>query len=218
MLDEDSGSRRFAHADLRARDSGSRVSDPHALLFSSSRSVSMESLLATADSQRIRHDERPRIRLRVHDSLRSRWYRDGAGWKVVRSKWVSGGFIWRWARSRVRQDFRRRLRARPLLELACITIAAAGTSSCIGPFWAIPAGFLAEAATAGGIALINSVGNLGGFAGPYLAGFIVERTHEFFGGNDHDGNSAGNRRRGCARALTREPNPVDSSDNVTYCC
>ena len=67
----------------------------------------------------------------------------------------------------------------PVLELACITIAAAGTSSCVGPFWAIPAGILTEAAAAGGIALINSVGNLGGFAGPYVAGFIVQRTHDF---------------------------------------
>ncbi len=67
----------------------------------------------------------------------------------------------------------------PVLELACITIAAAGTSSCVGPFWAIPAGILTEAAAAGGIAFINSVGNLGGFAGPYVAGFIVQRTHNF---------------------------------------
>jgi ACS family tartrate transporter-like MFS transporter len=67
----------------------------------------------------------------------------------------------------------------PILELACITLAAAATSSCVGPFWAIPAGFLTEAAAAGGIALINSVGNLGGFAGPYVAGFIVQRTHNF---------------------------------------
>jgi ACS family tartrate transporter-like MFS transporter len=67
----------------------------------------------------------------------------------------------------------------PILELACITLAAAGTSSCVGPFWAIPAGILSEGAAAGGIALINSVGNLGGFAGPYLAGFIVQRTHHF---------------------------------------
>ncbi len=67
----------------------------------------------------------------------------------------------------------------PILELACITLAAAGTSSCVGPFWAIPAGILTEAAAAGGIALINSIGNLGGFAGPYIAGFIVERTHDF---------------------------------------
>ena len=49
----------------------------------------------------------------------------------------------------------------------------------MGPFWAIPAGILTEAAAAGGIALINSVGNLGGFAGPYVAGFIVQRTHNF---------------------------------------
>jgi MFS family permease len=67
----------------------------------------------------------------------------------------------------------------PILELTFITIAAAGTSACVGPFWAIPAGILTEAAAAGGIALINSVGNLGGFAGPYVAGFIVQRTHNF---------------------------------------
>jgi ACS family tartrate transporter-like MFS transporter len=67
----------------------------------------------------------------------------------------------------------------PVLELACITVAAAGTSACVGPFWAIPAGMLTEAAAAGGIALINSVGNLGGFVGPYLAGFLVERTDNF---------------------------------------
>jgi cyanate permease len=67
----------------------------------------------------------------------------------------------------------------PILELACITIAAAGTSSCVGPFWAIPSSILSEEAAAGGIALINSVGNLGGFAGPYAAGYILEKTHNF---------------------------------------
>jgi ACS family tartrate transporter-like MFS transporter len=67
----------------------------------------------------------------------------------------------------------------PAVELACIALASAGTSSCVGPFWAIPASILADAGAAGGIELINSVGNLGGFAGPYVAGFIVERTHNF---------------------------------------
>ena len=67
----------------------------------------------------------------------------------------------------------------PIVELAWITLAAAGTSGCVGPFWAIPAGIWSEAAAAGGIALINSVGNLGGFAGPYLAGFVVQRTNNF---------------------------------------
>ena len=67
----------------------------------------------------------------------------------------------------------------PIAELACITIAAAGTSSCVGPFWAIPSSILGEEAAAGGIALINSVGNLGGFAGPYAAGYIVEKAHGF---------------------------------------
>ena len=67
----------------------------------------------------------------------------------------------------------------PIAELACIALASAGTSSCVGPFWAIPSSLLGEEAAAGGIALINSVGNLGGFAGPYAAGFIIEKTHGF---------------------------------------
>ena len=67
----------------------------------------------------------------------------------------------------------------PIAELAWITLAAAGTSSCVGPFWAISSSILGEEAAAGGIALINSVGNLGGFAGPYAAGFIIEKTHAF---------------------------------------
>jgi MFS transporter, ACS family, tartrate transporter len=67
----------------------------------------------------------------------------------------------------------------PALELLCITIAAAGTWSCFGPFWAIAAGMLSDEAAAGGIALINSVGNLGGFAGPYAVGLVRDATHSF---------------------------------------
>jgi MFS transporter, ACS family, tartrate transporter len=67
----------------------------------------------------------------------------------------------------------------PILEVACISLAASGVLSCVGPFWATVSGMLTEAAAAGGIALINSVGNLGGFAGPYASGFIVTATHNF---------------------------------------
>jgi ACS family tartrate transporter-like MFS transporter len=49
-------------------------------------------------------------------------------------------------------------------------------------FWAVPTEFLSENAAAVSIGLINSVGNLGGFAGPYALGFLVTRTHTFSAG------------------------------------
>lgn len=44
--------------------------------------------------------------------------------------------------------------------------------SAIPSFWALPSRFLTGAAAAGGIGLINSVGNLGGFAAPYVTGAL----------------------------------------------
>jgi len=49
----------------------------------------------------------------------------------------------------------------------------------LGPFWALPTAFLKEQAAAGGIALINSMGAVGGFVGPYLLGEVKERTGSF---------------------------------------
>jgi len=48
-----------------------------------------------------------------------------------------------------------------------------------GPFWSLPSMFLTGTAAAGGIALINSVGNLGGFAGPYILGYVKDTTHSY---------------------------------------
>ena len=45
-------------------------------------------------------------------------------------------------------------------------------------FWTLPTSFLTGAAAAGGIALINSIGNLGGFVGPYAIGWIKDATGE----------------------------------------
>ncbi len=42
--------------------------------------------------------------------------------------------------------------------------------------------FLSGTAAAGAIALINSIGNLGGFAGPYVVGMVKQTTHSFAGG------------------------------------
>jgi len=70
----------------------------------------------------------------------------------------------------------------PYLELAAISIGFAGISSALGPFWSIPNVFLGGAAAAGGIALINSLGNLGGFVGPTLMGYVKQTTGGFAGG------------------------------------
>ena len=52
----------------------------------------------------------------------------------------------------------------------------AGTLAAISVFWALPSGFLGRTAAAGGIALINSLADLGGFAGPYLMGWLRHAT------------------------------------------
>jgi MFS transporter, ACS family, tartrate transporter len=70
----------------------------------------------------------------------------------------------------------------PIAELVALSIGAAGIFSAFGPFWAIPSSFLGGTAAAGGIALINSLGNLGGFVGPWLVGAVKEATQSFAGG------------------------------------
>ena len=67
--------------------------------------------------------------------------------------------------------------ANPYLALASLALAFAGIKSTIAPLWALATAFLTGSAAAGGIALINSVGNLGGYVGPYIVGVIKDRTH-----------------------------------------
>jgi len=74
------------------------------------------------------------------------------------------------------------LEAPPAAAIALLSVAAAGVWGCFGPFWALPGGFLAGSAAAGGIALINSIGNLGGFTGPYALGLLREATGDFRAG------------------------------------
>ena len=59
------------------------------------------------------------------------------------------------------------------------SIAGAGRGTDVTYF---PAAFLSGAAAAGGIALINSIGNLAGFAGPYAMGSIKDMTGSYTGG------------------------------------
>lgn len=68
----------------------------------------------------------------------------------------------------------------PILALFAITLAAAGVWSTLAPFWTLPHALLKEgAAKASGLALINSIGNLGGFGGPYLVAFLKSTTGDF---------------------------------------
>ena len=62
-----------------------------------------------------------------------------------------------------------------------LAVATVGAHAIFGPFWSIPPQFLRGAAAAAGIALINSVGNLGGFAGPYLMGWVKQTTGSYAG-------------------------------------
>ncbi len=64
----------------------------------------------------------------------------------------------------------------PLLDIAGISIAAAGVMSIDAIQWAMPAAALNASAAAAGVALINSFGNLGGFFSPTLIGFISQKT------------------------------------------
>jgi len=70
----------------------------------------------------------------------------------------------------------------PVVSLAALSLGALGMWSALGPFWARSATFASGSAAAGAIALVNSVGNLGGFLGPYLVGLVKEHTDGFAGG------------------------------------
>lgn len=70
----------------------------------------------------------------------------------------------------------------PIVVVFCLAIAATGLYGCMSIFWLIPPTFLTGAAAAVGIATINSVGNLGGFAGPFVVGWIKDTTGDFIYG------------------------------------
>jgi cyanate permease len=69
----------------------------------------------------------------------------------------------------------------PVPGLIALSVAAAGIFSAIPVFWSLPTAFLSGTAAAGAIALINSLGSLGGFVGPYLIGYVRDATGSFKG-------------------------------------
>ncbi|PYX46920.1 MAG: MFS transporter [Acidobacteria bacterium] len=66
--------------------------------------------------------------------------------------------------------------------VALVSVAVVGVFSMMGPFWAMPTALLSATTAAAGIAFINSVGNLGGFFGPYIIGLVRTSTGQFRGG------------------------------------
>ncbi|MHA6622989.1 MFS transporter [Pseudonocardia sp. DLS-67] len=64
----------------------------------------------------------------------------------------------------------------PFLVIAAMTLCAAGVNTAIPVFWQLPSTFLTGFGAAAGIAMINSFGNIGGFAGPYMTGWLRDLT------------------------------------------
>jgi nitrate/nitrite transporter NarK len=69
-----------------------------------------------------------------------------------------------------------------VLVMALLCFAQIGVSAVPPMFWPLPASFLTGASAAAGIAAINSLGNLSGFAGPYAMGYLKDLTGSFTAG------------------------------------
>jgi ACS family tartrate transporter-like MFS transporter len=70
----------------------------------------------------------------------------------------------------------------PTAKMVAFSVAGFGIFGCLPVFWTLPTAFLSGAAAAGGIAIINSIGNLAGFAGPSVMGLVKDSTGSFTGG------------------------------------
>src|SRR5258708_843405 len=70
----------------------------------------------------------------------------------------------------------------PTLKMISLCVAGFGIFASPPVFWTLPTAFLSGAAAAAGIAVINSIGNLAGFAGPFAMGWIKDHTGSYAGG------------------------------------
>ena len=66
--------------------------------------------------------------------------------------------------------------------ILALTVINIGVNAAKAPLWAMPSSFLSGASAAAGIAMINSLGNLGGFLGPFLTGWLKDRFGSYAGG------------------------------------
>src|ERR1700730_6533817 len=72
--------------------------------------------------------------------------------------------------------------AKPMVSIGLFVLVGGAFYGFQPVFWAVPTMFLSESAAAASIGLINSVGNLGGFVGPMVMGYLAHRTHSFSAG------------------------------------
>jgi MFS family permease len=67
----------------------------------------------------------------------------------------------------------------PLLKMVALTVGGLGVFAALPVFWTLPTAILSGATAAAGIAAINSLGNLAGYFGPFLVGWIKDATGSF---------------------------------------
>jgi predicted MFS family arabinose efflux permease len=67
----------------------------------------------------------------------------------------------------------------PQVNFLCVCCTAIGVYGAFGIWWSYPTTFLSGAAAAGAVGLINSFGNVGGYVGPYLNGYVRDATGSF---------------------------------------
>jgi ACS family tartrate transporter-like MFS transporter len=70
----------------------------------------------------------------------------------------------------------------PTLKMASLCLAGFGFFAVLPVFWTLPTSFLSGAGAAAGIAAVNSIGNLGGYFGPQVFGWLKDSTHNDFAG------------------------------------
>ena len=68
-----------------------------------------------------------------------------------------------------------------VVSVVLLSAVVACVCAYLGPFWALPSEFLRGSSAASGIALITTFVNVGGFIGPYAAGFIRQKTGSLYG-------------------------------------
>jgi len=70
----------------------------------------------------------------------------------------------------------------PALVVASFAIAGMGVMSYYPPYWALPTRLLSDRSAAASFGFVNLIANLGGFAGPYMVGFLTDRTGTYVAG------------------------------------
>jgi D-galactonate transporter len=127
----------------------------------------------------------------------------GFGVSIALTGWITAipyavgfvGSIWWGMRSDARQERLRHLSialalaaigvgasallSDPLLKMTALTLGALGVFSALPIFWTLPTAILSGATAASGIAVINSIGNLSGYVGPFAVGWIKDATGSF---------------------------------------